>query len=265
MKKSISLLLATLFCFSFGGVLTACGGETDNSSSTPENSVPENSSPTESIPDVSEPEVSIPNISVPDDGETPAITEEEWNAAIAPISFENYTMITSGFFIQNDGTEMQQDQVVKVTADRMTVALTVVMEKMLGQPVENPETQNIFFDFYKNPEELAMQKNSQEQVFLALLADYNNFVWNQDKQAFVNSGTVTVEIPMQSYASSVSVVMENATVYITEEGQIKCFVCDYTQTTKMAENTIVSSAKNFSWTFSDYGTTVIEFDQPAQE
>ena len=257
MKKSISLLLATLFCVPFGGVLTACGGESATSSPVTSESTPNESEPEASSPAESEPDISLPEISAPDDGEAPIITEEEWNAAIAPISFENYTMLTSGYIIQDDGTEMQQDQVVKVTADRMTVALTVVMEKMLGQPVENPETQNIFFDFYKNPEELAMQKNSQEQVFLALLADYNKFVWDQDKQAFVNSGTVTVEIPMQSYASSVSVVMENATLYITEEGQIKCFVCDYTQTTKMAENTIVSSVKNFSWTFSDYGTTVI--------
>jgi hypothetical protein len=160
---------------------------------------------------------------------------------------------------------MQQDQVIQVTADRMTVALTVIMYKMLGNPVENPSPQPLFFDFFKNTDELAANKKAQEQVFLALLADYNNFVWDKDKQAFVNSGTVTVEIPMETFTSSVSVVMENATVYITEEGQIEHFVCDYTQTTRMPESTIVSSAKNFSWTFSDYGTTVIESDQPEQE
>lgn len=265
MKKSISLLLATLFCFSFGGGLTACGGETDNSSSTSENSVPENSSPTESIPDVSEPEVSIPNISVPDDGETPAITEEEWNAAIAPISFENYTMITSGFFIQNDGTEMQQDQVIKVTADRMTVSLVAVISKMLGESLSEPRTETVFWDYHEAPAEVAAQKGAQEQLFLALLSDYNNFVWNEEKQAFVNTNPVSIEIPMEYYAVSVSVVMENGVVSITEDGKIKTFTCDYTQTTVLPESTIVSMAKNFSWTFSDYGTTVIELDQPEQE
>ena len=258
MKKSISLLLATLFCFSFGGVLTACGGETDNSSS-----APESSSPTESVPDASEPESSIPNISVPDDGESPAITEEEWNAAIAPISFENYTMVTSGFFIQDDGTEMQQDQVIKVTADRMTVSLVAVISKMLGETLPEPKTETVFWDYHKDPAELATQKGAQEQLFLALLADYNDFVWNEEKQAFVNTDPVSIEIPMEYYAASVSVVMENGIVSITEDGKIKEFTCDYTQTTVLPESTIVSMGKNFSWKFFDYGTTVI--DEPTQE
>jgi hypothetical protein len=62
---------------------------------------------------------------------------------------------------------------------------------------------------------------------------------------------------MEYYAVSVSVVMENGVVSITEDGKIKTFTCDYTQTTVLPESTIVSMAKNFSWTFSDYGTTVI--------
>ena len=255
MKKSLSLLLAVLLCLPLGGALTSCGGETTDSSSSPIAS-----NPMQSTPDESSPETSAPT-----DGETEfGITKEEWNVAVSPISFENYTMIADGYVKQNDGTETKQYNVIKMTENRMTVDMTATFYKRLGVALEPPETSHVFFDFYENPDELAAQKTAQEQVFLALLADYENYQWNAEKQAYVNSNPVSVEIFMAVYNTTVSVVMTNGTLYVTDDGKFEKFDCDYAETLVMPDETIVIDAA-FTWTFSDYGTTVIELDQPEQE
>lgn len=90
MKKSISVFLATLACLSVGAAFTACGGEEVGASS----STPEVSTPTE-------------------DEVFSGVSEEEWNAAIAPISFENYTMIADASFtwtFSDYGTTVITDQ-----------------------------------------------------------------------------------------------------------------------------------------------------------
>lgn len=251
MKKALSLFLATIACLSVGMAFTACGES--NEASSPEASTPIESTPAQSSPTQSEPESSTPT----EEEVFTGITEEEWNAAIAPISFENYTMVADGYVKQNDGTEMQQYNVIKMTENRMTVDMTATLYKKLGVTLETPEVMNVLFDFYENPDEFEAQKNAQEQVFLALLADYKNYQWNAEKQAYVCTQPFTVEIYMAVYDTSVSILMTNGSLYLTNNGKVDKFVCDYTQTMVMPGETMVVDT-NFTWTFSDYGTTVIE-------
>lgn len=174
--------------------------------------------------------------------EATGISAEEWEAMLAEANFDNYTL-TENQKVTYENVTMQQDAVFKVAGDKASVDL-----KVDGQQMDI---------LYYAGEEAAMQKQAYEQIYRALLAEYDHYAYDKDTQFYVLKNEVTVEIPMDLYDASISIVMKDAKVKLSEDGKVLNFECNFTQATTTQGQTIMASAEAV-WTFSDYGTTVVE-------
>lgn len=176
------------------------------------------------------------------DGKNAGISKEEWNAMLSEVNFDNYTL-TENQKVTYESVTMQQDAIFKVAGDKASVDL-----KVDGQQLDV---------LYYEGEEAAMQKQAYEQIYRALLAEYGHYTYDKDTQFYTLKNEVTVDIPMDLYDASISIVMKEAKVKLSEDGKILNFECDFTQATTTEGQTITASAEAV-WTFSDYGTTVVE-------
>ena len=169
------------------------------------------------------------------------ISEEKWNAMLAFTNFENYTLTEtqSGVFA---GTEMDQRSVFKVAGDKASVYMTV-------------DGEFVSYLVYTG-EEAVQQKKSYEQIYRALLANFDDFTYDKADGFYKSSDTITTEIAIELYQMSAVITMDNAKVKLSDDGKLLQFEGDCTQTTNTPEGTVVATF-NYHWDFSDYGATVI--------
>ena len=168
------------------------------------------------------------------------VTEDGWADMIATPSFENYSLHQSSK-MEYEGSTMLRQDFIKVTKDKMSVEM------------REPHNETLVY----TGAEAIMQKNSYEEVFLALLADYDKYTYDAEKKVYKNPNPVSVSIDMPMYNASASITMTNGEVSLSEDGKLLKFECDYTQTTVTERGT--STIRTYiTWEFSDYGTTVIE-------
>ena len=252
MKKLISIILAISMCISVGVMITSCDNNDDTSPK-------ETSAQTEAHVHTWGDGVVTVEPTVEKSGEMTftcnscggtktetiefdGVGEENWNTMIAPPSFENYTFRQFGNIRQGDSIEMYQDALIKITKDEMTVHMTSPTDVLLS-----------FVD-----EEYEMQKGSYEHIFMALLAEYDNYEYDAEAGVYKNPAPVTVNIDMELYGITLTVVMQNGEVTLAEDGKLAKFMCDYTQTTAMDNGDAVVSSARLTWEFYDYGSTVID-------
>ncbi len=180
------------------------------------------------------------------------VNEDEWKAMLAAPNFENYTLSQSGpvTYVSGQMTETStQELIIKITADKVHLDA-----KIDGEAAHNK---------VYTGEEAAEQKKGYEEVFLAVLADFNNFTYNKDEKVYENPNAVTVNLEYASIGTgaTATVTMENGKVSLTEDGKLLKFTCHLTQTTtytipEVGEQSITATT-DMTWQFSDYGTTAI--------
>lgn len=197
------------------------------------------------------------------DGKEPSagVSENEWDAMLDSKNFENYTLTLTGEMTQSHGDTgytSQVNETVKITKDKV---LMITAAEVADPTVT--EDRDVLFEG-----EMALaQKTQFEQIFLALLSKYESFVYDAQTKTYTVGQTVRMDIDLVSYSYDDTGViqtrsvpstleMQKATVTLSEDGKLMKFVCDYTQTMKLQENVVISGLT--TWTFSDYGTTVIE-------
>ena len=173
-----------------------------------------------------------------------SITKEEWDNMLSENNFENYTLVTHA--------TMQQSSSIPVTMHQKATLKFCDGKLHLVVNVDGEETLNVVME----GEEAKEQKISYETIFLALLADFENFEYDADKNIYKNPNAVTTTIHV-SYASAI-VVMENGRVTLSEDGKLVKFECKYTQTTTSLEYTGTLVVEDAIFELFNYGTTVIE-------
>ncbi len=178
--------------------------------------------------------------------------QQKWEAMMDDANFENYTFTLSVDLVSEDLPESSGHNYVLVKiADGM----------VYFREVWNRDESNAMSGVYTG-EHAQIMINSYEQVFRTLLNDYENFVYDEEGGFYINNGTVTVSVP--GIGAEASLSMDNGKVYLTEDGKLLKFVCDYTQTTTVLgsngnpEFQFTQQAQDSTWIFSDYGTTVID-------
>ncbi len=188
------------------------------------------------------------------------INESEWNEMLSDEVFENYTVIMDGkMTVTTNGIVEVEDELVKerikVACDKMSIEIFVDGE--FSEPM--------VFDG-----ELAeSQKIQSSQLFMLLLDKYDSFVYDKDAKVYIVEETITIDAVLKgmSFMEDGSVAefdvpavieMKDAEVRISDDGKLASFTCDYTQTMEMGEGYTVSTSGLTTWTFSDFGTTVIE-------
>ncbi len=174
-----------------------------------------------------------------DDG---TMNAEKWEDMLSAPNFENYTL-------KERATVMGVETVstVKIAGDK--VELSILFEGESDSTVillEGSEAQE--------------QKRSCEELFLALLADFDNFTYDEESKTYKTPETpITVSITMTVEGEPVTadIIMENGVVSLTEDGKLLQFDCNYTQTTTTPDGPITITTE-MHMEFSNYGTTVIK-------
>ena len=268
MKKLVSLLLAVCMCLSVGVVLTACDEEHEHTYKTEwskdathhwhacegkdctdvsdkaEHVWNEGEVTTEATAEADGEKTytcTVCNATKGEVVEFAGVSENDWNEMLANPNFENYTLTQSQYVVY-EGTGMQQDCIFKVAGDKASVTMTL----------DGSTLDTIVY----TGEEAAAQKSSYEQIFRALLADFENFTYDKEENVYKTTSTITVEVPMEIYGITATIVMENAKVQLSDDGKLLNLECDYTQTTVTPDDTVVAETEAV-WSFSDYGTTVV--------
>ena len=266
MKKLLSLLLTVCICFSFGVMLTACQHqhtyktewskdathhwhdcedvtcvEVSQKAEHVWNEGVVTTNPTANANGEKTFTCTVCNSTKGEPVEFTGISEEKWNAMISASNFENYTLVQTGDVVY-EGESTRQDAIIKFTADKVQVSLSL----------DGSQREILTY----TGEEAVAQKNSYEQIFLALLENSSDFKYDVAEKAYKNPNQITATVDMDVFGISFTVVMENGKVTLTDDGKLLQFTCEYTQTTVTPDGTYVATSE-MTWVFSDYGTTVI--------
>ena len=188
------------------------------------------------------------------------LSKTEWNAMLDSKNFENYTLDLDGNMTSSFDGELQGSSVVKET-----ILFTKDKVKMsLSSESGDPNTYELVMD----GEAAAAQKKQFEQIFLALLAEYDSFVYDGASDTYKVNEPLVIELNMAAFKEledgtvetlelPATIEMRKATVTLSEDGKLMKFVCDYAQAVQSGGGESVISGET-TWTFSHYGSTVIE-------
>ena len=283
MKRIVMILLAALLIFA----MTACdegngnptattetpGGETaapdttapeadettgaaGESSSTPDESItPDESS---STPDATAPEGTTSEI--PSVG---GIDKTGWEAMLNPENFTNYTFKVTGTMTamvdgQNQGVS-NIDETIMVTADKVKITA-------LAYDTESDASDD--FSVTLSGKEAEAQITQYTQIFMPILSRYESFVYDAETGTYSINDTVAMDViligisyshdgTISTFEAPAHLEFSQATATLSEDGKLATFVCNYSQSMTTNGYNVVTDGTT-TWTFSNFGTTVIE-------
>ena len=196
----------------------------------------------------------------PDNGNIPQLDQTEWDKMISEASFENYTLNMSGIMTVTVNGEVGGTsdirECVKVGKDKVAIYI------FADENANTSNTEAMIVD----GEIAKAQKLQYSQLFMTMLKDFQNFTYDEKTNTYRIPNTITIETVLKGLSFSddgqvseidvpTAIVMREATVTVSEDGKLLQLVCDYTQTMKQQG---VSTSGKTTWSFSDYGTTVVE-------
>lgn len=171
------------------------------------------------------------------------IDEDKWQDSIAEQKFDN---VTINYSLVN--TEMTQEHVVKITKDKVYRKMTYIIPDS-SEPME--------MDQVFTGDDAVYEKDMFMSIFLSLLAERDNFVWNADESAYLASEKVTASIDMPEVGFSATEEMTNGKVKFDASGNLEYFSCTLKETVYQGGAVAGVVTGEVVWTFSAYGTTVI--------
>ena len=159
---------------------------------------------------------------------------------------------------QNGQEDVTADvsQTIKVTSDKVSVTARA------NAPGQNGETEELTQTY--DGEMAQIYKTQTAQLFLRMIRDYDNFVYDKATNTYKIPETVVVEETLKGTSSTEGMIdvptrieIREAVVTFTNDGKLAKLVSDYSQTMTMDGDSITTAGKT-TWTFSNFGTTVIE-------
>ena len=234
MKKKLTKLLMAMLCLVLCLAMFAACDQTDGETQKPEQ-------------EDSEPEVE-------------GMAATEWSEKVDAKNFENYTVSMEGRMTvtQNGQEETTADlsQTIKVTSDKVSVTARASVPGQNGETAEFTQTYD--------GEMAQVYKTQTAQLFLSIIRDYDNFVYDKATNTYKIPETVVVEETLKGTSSTEGMIdvptrieIREAVVTFTNDGKLAKLVSDYSQTMTMDGDSITTAGKT-TWTFSNFGTTVIE-------
>lgn len=262
MKRILMVLIAVLVL----SVLVSCGEESAVTTKEADATTPAGTTAPTTIKEVLDTTTAPVTTEAPVTTSQPeSISRPAWEAMLSAAKFENYTLSLEGAMTvlqngENAGTSNVKET-FKITKDKLWV-------EMYGETVDSSasDQQTILFV----GEAAEAQKLQCEQIFLALLAEYDNFIYDAESGSYKLHKTVTLDTTLKAFSFSQDgtiretfdmptvIEMREATVELSADGSLVKFICDYSQTMQYDIETVTETTGITTWTFSNYGTTVIE-------
>jgi len=231
MKKVFLMLLAILVCMSLLCSLVACDKDGDNGETGDSKENTENNNG--------------------------AISKDNWNTMVAAANFENYTLDLQGSMSTYQNGELVVEAYPVHTIYRATkdaVEMVLVFDDEEGED----------FSMVLTGEDATTYKLEVSEIFLAILKNYDNFTYDANSKEYtIKDTTINTEVTAivdgkaASQKTPVTIVVKEGTATVSEDGKIAKLVCDYSQTMTTEGGETMVTGKT-TWTFSDYGKTVVK-------
>ncbi len=173
------------------------------------------------------------------------VTEEQWNAALSEETLKNVTIKFSGTVdaqtIAEDNITMQQDQTLKFANGRVQIII-IADGKTIANDIGEGKGAQQQADIYL-------------QILSVLLEQRESFTFDESQKAYYFEGPVMTTINGEGVPGdkTFDVTMKDSYVRFDDQGRPEYFKCDFTQASDNA-----TAHTDGTWTFSDYGTTVID-------
>ena len=183
----------------------------------------------------------------------------EWSNMLSASSFDNYTVTYEGrMTVLPENVTADIKQVYKVTADK--VAIEILLD------TSSPDEEDSLVDVFDG--EIAQsQKQQCEQLFTLMLSNRESFEYDAETDTYQITETIRIEETLKgiSYIDGIKqefecptvIEMRDGEVSVSEDGKLMKFTCDYSQTMDL-HGQLTTIIGHTTWTFSDYGTTVID-------
>ena len=224
MKKLICAILAMILCLSIGFSLVSCDEE--------------------ELPEATDgSEAPTEEATVGPEG----ISKEEWQEAIAN---DNFTNVTIEYVLETANGE-KQTHIVKITPN-------MVYRKMTATYGGEEYSQEYLF----TEEEAQIQGKMFIDVFLSLLAERDNFVYDMENGVYNAPEEVSTTVDAGE-GMTAKETMKKGQVKFSKNGTLEVFTCDLTETAYIDGELAHEDTYSAVWNFKNYGSTVITEEEAA--
>ncbi len=189
------------------------------------------------------------------------LSKDKWLEMISDASFENYTVKLEGTMTvtnKNENTTNTIKEIIKFADDKMAMQMFV----------EDPNSSSDDpISFVIDGDMAKAQKIQNTQLFIALLQEYESFVYDGATKTYKVPNTISIDTVLKGFSSDengmvtidvpAKLEMREAEVTVSNDGKLVKFVCDYSQTMTMDDDGPTTVSGKTTWEFYDYGTTVI--------
>ena len=237
MKKTLSLILTVLLLLA---IFTSCdAAETPTEAPTGAPTEAPTETPTEA-----------PTETPTEAPEKIEITKEEWQEAIAEERFDNITILYDiSYTDSTSGMAGSSKQTVKICDGK------VFRSNLSGE--------NALYMYFTDDEAVAQRKMFLD-VFLALLAERDNYVYDAESDSYKAPKTISVTVS-PAPGRSEFVKMDDGVVKFDKDGRLVSFTCKISETITYSDGGLMQTVElptaNSVWTFSNYGSTVITAEE----
>ena len=179
------------------------------------------------------------------DGEFDGVTAEKWKDFLSEQRFDN---VTINFTLSSDvnGEYAESSDIVKIADAKVYRKAVWVMSD------DSNELEAVF-----TGDEAVEQKKIFLGIFLSLLAERDNYVYDEDEGVYKAPNKITVVLDDIREGYHTEEAITNAKVKFDSKGNIEYFSGYFVETVKYGGEVVGVTQGDTVWTFSNFGTTVI--------
>ncbi|MBR5250895.1 MAG: hypothetical protein IKV38_02645 [Clostridia bacterium] len=167
------------------------------------------------------------------------VTKEQWDLAVVIEKFNNVTKNYG--FVQSEMGEVKSE---------ILIAGEKVIKKML----------DVGLVVGYAGEQAQAQKDMVLNLFVGLIADYQNFTYDEQEGVYLSTTTITTTVTDEVSGYTATESLTNGKVKFSSDYTVESLTCDMTETIYMNGQLIHTGQYNdMVFTFKDFGTTVVDF------
>ena len=190
-------------------------------------------------------------------GEVGEISKEAWAS-----SFANYTVTMEGTMDVSLAGSVISTSYVK---QEMKIANGKMLVTMLATDGSASDSDSLLYEGDIADTQIAQTS----EIFLTLVNESEFFEYNNDTNTYTLSKDISYDTVLQSVINSpdgslstadvpTTIEMRDAEITVSSDGKLLKLVCYYAQIMDMGYGMATTTAGTVTWTFSNYGTTVID-------
>ena len=190
------------------------------------------------------------------------LSKEEWSDIIAESTFDNYTLLMEGSMtVRTNGITLATSNV----KEEMKIADNKMLVTMFATDGNSSDDSSTLFEGNIADTQIAQTS----EMFVKVLNKFESFVYHKNTNTYTIDETISYDTVLQSVINSsdgsfttqelpTTITVSGIEISLSDDGQLLKLVCDYTQSMDMGLGIKTSTSGATTWTFSNYGTTVID-------